>query len=148
MTKYERIVTAIPVASKWDLSDIEVRAAELGIDKNEFVIKAVDLLMNFDNDFLNYIKYFAEGMKLPEYLVIQNMIFFRKLDEEAQNEVFGSSTKMVEGFMSVTDEKGTRALTGKELEKHLKPMKIKQYKAQLEENEDRLESLRKMVETD
>ena len=127
MSKYERINVAIPVNNKWNLSDLEKRAEELGFDRNEFVLKAVNMMMNFDNDFLNYIKYYAEGLKIPEYLVIQNMVITRMADEEAQKEVHGKLTGFVEGFMSTIDDKGPRQITGLELKNILKDSKVREY---------------------
>jgi len=129
---YEKLQANIPVGAEFTIADIDEKAKELGIERTDLVIKAVEMYLNFDNDFLNYIKHFAQGMKVPEYLVIEIMIADKKIDEEAEVEVYGPIQKMVDGFSFVTDEKGTRVLRGKELEKYLKPMKIKKYKAQLE----------------
>ena len=42
MTKYERINVAIPVKNEWNLSNLEEKAVDCGMDKNKFV-----MLFNF-----------------------------------------------------------------------------------------------------
>lgn len=137
MSKYERINVAIPVNNKWNLSDLEKRAEELGLDRNEFVLKAVDMMMNFDNDFLNYIKHYADGLKIPEYLVIQNMIIKIMADKEAKTEVYGAHSEILDEFINVVDNKGARTLTGNELKKILKDRDLREYKKELKEIEER-----------
>lgn len=139
MSKYEKLQANIPGGSKWDLNAVDGRAKELGLDRSELIIKAVDLMMNFDNDFLEYIKYYAEGLKIPEYLVIQNMVITRMADEEAQKEVHGKLTGFVEGFMSTIDDKGPRQITGKELKNILKDLKVREYKKELAEIQARID---------
>lgn len=136
MSKYERVNTAIPVNNEWDLEDIDKRAKELGMSRNELILKAIDTFMNFDNDFLEYIKIQANGLHTPEYLVIQNFIITKIADQEARFEVYGETQEMVEGFIFVRDDKGTRVLTGNELKKILKDSKVRKYKNELKELEN------------
>ena len=139
MVKYERINTAIPVDNDWNLEDINKKAEEMGLDRNEFIIKAVDLLMNFDNEFLKYIEKYSKGLKIPRYLVIQNMIMKQIADKEAKKEVYGPTGEVLKEFTQVEDDKGARTLTGQELKKLLNDEYIKKYKAELAEDKAKRE---------
>ena len=48
MSKYTRINVAIPVNNKWSLEDIDNRADQLGMSRADFVLKAIDFLVNID----------------------------------------------------------------------------------------------------
>lgn len=133
MSKYEKLNTAIPVDNNWKLEDIDKKAKGLGMDRNQLVLKAVDMMMNFDDQFLTYIEKYSKGLKLPEWLVIQNLIMARIADKEALKEVFGPTGEVLKEFTQVEDDKGARTLTGQELKKLLKDEYIKKYKAELEE---------------
>lgn len=132
MSKYERLSSSIPVDNDWKLKDIEKKAEELKLDKNDFIIKAVDMLMNFDNEFIKYIEKYSKGLKIPEYLVIQNMIIKQMADKEAKKEVYGELQELLEEFMVIHDEKGPRTATGQELKKILKDKAVREYKKELE----------------
>lgn len=135
MSNYEKLQANIPANSKWNLEAADKRAKDLGLDRSELIIRGMELVMNFDKEFLDYIKYYAEGLQIPEYLVIQNMVIVRMADEEAQKEVYGDLGGMVEGFMSTIDKKGPRQITGKELKDILKDKYTREYKNQLKEVE-------------
>ena len=135
MSNYEKLQANIPANSKWKLEAADKRAKDLGLDRSELIIRGMELVMNFDKEFLDYIKYYAEGLQIPEYLVIQNMVIVRMADEEAQKEVYGDLDGIVEGFMSTIDKKGPRQITGKELKDILKDKYTREYKNQLKEVE-------------
>ena len=46
--KKEVIQARVPVNSEWGIDDLEAKAEELGMNKSEFIIKAVDFFINFD----------------------------------------------------------------------------------------------------
>lgn len=135
MSDKRRFSIVLPHDSDWTPEDINNKADNMGLSRNEFIVKAIDIFMNFDKEFLDYIKYYAEGLQIPEYLVIQNMVIVRMADEEAQKEVYGDLGGMVEGFLSTIDKKGPRQITGKELKDILKDKYTREYKNQLEEVE-------------
>lgn len=112
----EIIRATVPANNKWHTEDIEKKAADLGIDKGEFILKAVDMLLNFDETFYKKIQWYAEGLKIPEYMVIQNFIIDMIENNKAISEVWGSNHRVLPFFM-VEDDKGARTLTGDELRK-------------------------------
>ncbi len=141
--KYEKLQANIPVGADFTIEDIDQKAKGLGIERTDLIIKAVDMFINFDNEFLEYIKHYADGLKIPEYLVIQNFIIGMMADKEAKDEVFGPVGEILEEFIQVLDDKGPRTLTGAELKKQLKMLRVRKYKKELEEIEQR----RKLIES-
>lgn len=127
--KIQKLQANIPVDNKWSLEDVDKRAEELGLNRTQLILKAVDMMMNFDNDFIEYIKFYAEGLQIPEYLVIQNQVLKVQADREARAEVYGRHNQMLSEFRFVTDEKGTpRTITGAELKEQLKTERVGYYK--------------------
>ena len=116
MTKQERLQITIPSDNKWHTEDIEAKADELGMTRNEFIFKAIDLLYNMDTEVFKAIKDNAESLRVPEYIFIQNMIIDVLARSAAEFEVYGENKKrMLPQFMFVDDKEGLRTITGKEL---------------------------------
>lgn len=72
-----KINVRIPDGTGYGLSDIENRAKELGLNKSEFIMKAVDMMMNFDEEFYKKVQTYSKAAQIPEWLVIQNLIIER-----------------------------------------------------------------------
>lgn len=118
----EKLQVTIPSANKWHTEDIEAKAKELGMEKSEFILKAVDMMMNFDKEFYKRIKQYSEGLNAPEYIVIQNMIIKNMAMDSAKVETntWGGTDNLMVEFQAV-NEKGTiKMLTGEELFNTLK----------------------------
>nr|DAE48202.1 MAG TPA: hypothetical protein [Caudoviricetes sp.] len=118
----EILRATIPATNKWHTEDVEARAKELGMEKTEFILKAVDMMMNFDNTFFKKIQEYSAGLNTPEYMVIQNMIIKNMALDAAkvETDTWGGSDKLMSEFQAV-NEKGTiRMLTGEELFNNLK----------------------------
>lgn len=124
----EKLQVTIPASNKWHTEDIEEKAAHYGMEKSEFIMTAVDMMMNFDETFYKRIQGYSEGLHIPEWLVMQNMIIKRMADEAAEYEVFGPSGKVLDEFMLVGEGFKRRAITGEELFNNLK----QQYKVNYE----------------
>ena len=125
--KHETIRAVISPNNPWHLKDIDRKSKELGIDRYELIRQAVDMMMNFDRDFLDYIKTYEDALKIPKYLIIQNIIISKIADSEARIEVYGPKTQNIEGFIFLENEKGPKVLSGNELKEHLKSSKIEEY---------------------
>lgn len=123
----ERLQATIPNSNKWHNEDIEAKAKELGMEKSEFILNAVDMMMNFDEVFLKKIQRYSNGLHIPEWLVIQNMIIKRMADESAEFEVFGTGKRVLDEFVMAGDEDNHRTITGDELFNHLKKLYIQKY---------------------
>lgn len=116
--KVERLNTAIPKNNKWHEEDIRTKAAELDVKPSELVLKALDAALGFDNDFIKRITAYADALNVPLHIAIQNIIIDRWAREEAEDAVEPLPRIHLE-YLTVTDDKGTRMLTGEELRKHL-----------------------------
>lgn len=128
MADYKRITLVLPANSKWDAEDLAVKAEKFGMTKNEFMVKAIDMLYNFDDSFFNYINHYSKGLNIPEYMIMQNMIIKRMAAQDAKKEVYGSLNQILDEFLHVTDDKGTRTVTGEELYKILKDKEVQELK--------------------
>lgn len=135
----EIIRATVPANNNWHTEDLEAKATAMGMSKSDLILKAVDMMVNFDDDFLKYIKHYSDGLKIPEYMVIQNMIILRMGEEAAQREVHGSLRKSLDEFIHVIDDKGPRTLTGKELYTVVKNSKVEELKRQKEQHDKMME---------
>lgn len=135
----EIIRATVPANNNWHTEDLEAKATAMGMSKSDLILKAVDMMVNFDDEFLKYIKHYSDGLNIPEYLIIQNMIIWRMGEEAAQREVHGSLIKSLDEFIHVIDDKGPRTLTGKELYTVVKNSKVEELKRQKEQHDKILE---------
>ena len=127
MADYRRISFVLPTDSKWDAEALATKAKNLGMTRNELIVKAVDMFYNYDDEFLKYIKHYSDGLNIPEYLIIQNMIIKQIAKSQAKKKVWGAENRRLEEFIMVEDSKGSRMLTGQELLRALKDMYILNY---------------------
>lgn len=113
----EKLNFNIPADSKWTTADVEKRADDLGLqNKSDLMIKAVEMMVNFDLEFYKQIQRMADGLKIPEYLVMQNMI----INAQAKNEVYGGAGGVLVEFTARQADDGSyKMLTGDELKKML-----------------------------
>ncbi|SHH87085.1 hypothetical protein [Desulfosporosinus lacus] len=128
-----KINVRIPDGTGYGLSDIEAKAKKLGMNKSELIMKGVSMMMNFDEVFLKRIQGYSEGLHIPEWLVLQNMIIKRMADEAAHYEVYGNSTKLLDEFMLIGDGIERRSVTGEELFNSLKDQYVIKYERKLVE---------------
>lgn len=122
----ELISVRIPNGNKWNLKDIEEKSQKYGMEKSEFILAAIDMLMNFDEVFFKKIQSYAKGLNIPEYIVLQNMVINQFAKEAAEEAAYGPLRKVLHEFVHVTDEKGPRTLTGEELFNVLKDLHLQE----------------------
>lgn len=123
----ERLQSTIPNSNKWHNEDVEVKAKKLGMEKSEFILNAVDMMMNFDEIFFKRIQEYSNGLHIPEWLVIQNMIIKRMADEAAECEVFGQNGKVLDEFIMTGEGNKHETMTGEKLFNFLKDQSIQKY---------------------
>lgn len=116
----ERLQATIPNSNKWHNEDVEARAKQLGMEKSEFILNAVDMMMNFDETFFKKIQGYSEGLHIPEWLVMQNMIIKEMAKEAAEVATNTWRSKVLSEFMFVGEGFDKRTLTGEELFNQLK----------------------------
>lgn len=123
----ERLQTTIPNSNKWHNEDVELKAEKYGMSKKDFILNAVDMMMSFDEIFFKKIQKYSNGLHIPEWLVMQNMIIKRIADEAAETEVFGTHRRVLDEFMMMGEGSERKTTTGEELFNILKKIYIKKY---------------------
>lgn len=123
----EIIRATVPANNNWHTEDLEAKATAMGMSKSDFILKAVDMMMNFGSSFYDYIKGYAEGLHIPEWVVIQNLVIKQIAKSQAKKKVWGAENRRLEEFIMVEDSKGSRMLTDQELLRALKDMYILNY---------------------
>lgn len=129
MTKQtqERLQATIPQSSQWHVEDVVAKAKSLGIDKNTFILNAVEVALNTDNLVHSYIKKQSEGMNISPWLFSQNILIKRIADDDAFEEVFPGKFRTCIEFMHVAQGSVRTTVTGEILFKVLKDLYKEQY---------------------
>lgn len=109
----ELLSVRLPVNS-FTLEDVDKKASELGLTRSELVIKAVDMMLNFDKVFIEKAQHYSKGLHIPEWLVIQNMAIKRMVELDTHRKVWNAGNLLPE-FVFIDD----KAVTGSELIKRL-----------------------------
>lgn len=117
----ERLTLTIPTSNKWHTEDLEKKAESLGMTKGEFLLEAVNMMMSFDEEVIRHLESMTEGLHLPLWLVMQNMIIRRMAEKDAEYEV--GRTNILTEFAF----KDNKVLTGKELFQVIKENYIFQF---------------------
>jgi hypothetical protein len=131
MADYETL--SLKLTNNITLADIDKRAGEIGMSRSQFVNMALEMILSFDNELWQRISNYSEGLHIPEWLVIQNMLIKRFAEEAAHIEVWGPSTKMLDEFVNFDG----KTATGEELFNMLKQ------RAKKEEEREKIEVLLK-----
>ena len=109
----ELLSVRLPVNS-FTLEDVDKKASELGLTRSELVIKAVDMMLNFDKVFIEKAQHYSKGLHIPEWLVIQNMAIKRMVELDTHRKVWNAGNLLPE-FVFIDD----KTVTGSELIKRL-----------------------------
>ncbi len=127
--KKEVIQARVPVNSEWGIDDLEAKAEELGMNKSEFIIKAVDFFINFDPAIYLKLDIKAKGSNIPLWLYTQNKIIKEMAQSAAEYEAGKVSSKLTDEYIYLEDKEGVRLLTGMELYKELVELYSLSYKS-------------------
>jgi len=138
----EKLQVTIPLSNKWHNEDIEAKAKELGMDKSEFVLKAVDMMMNFDTETFQKIKEMGKGLNIPEWLIMQNLLINTFADKAANRDINGNKPELLKEIMGVYDGETYKLLTGEPLYNRLKESYIDEYQKE-KDNKELLDNFRK-----
>ena len=110
----EQIRATVPAGNPWHTEDIEAKAAKMGMDKSSFILSAVDMLYNMDQEILAEVEKYASALHLPAWLVMQNMVV-DQLTEYKALAMQGTPKTMLEFQAHVDDNGIPHTLTGKQL---------------------------------
>lgn len=128
-SKKEMIQARIPVNNEWDNDELAAKAKELGMNKSEFIVKAVDFFVNFDSATYLKLDIHANSLHIPLWLYIQNKLIKEMAQTAAELEVGKTTSKIVDDYILFEDEEGPRVLTGMELFNELKELYSLSYKS-------------------
>jgi hypothetical protein len=73
-------------------------AKALGISRNEMIIRAITLMVNFDKTFYKKLEKYSETVKVPMYLAIQNTLIKRWAQDNAKKAVWGTRKDLLLEF--------------------------------------------------
>ncbi len=119
MKKEKSTNTAIRISPS-EKEFLEKRSKEIGMTFTDLLKTGAMMYASFDPVFMEKISGMSEATKIPEYLVIQNMIIKRLADDAADQEVYGKRPRSLPEF-SFTEN---GPITGAELFEMLKARKI------------------------
>lgn len=80
-------------------------ASKLGMSRNEMILKAIGMMISFDKVFYKKLEAYSEKMKVPMWVVLQNMTIKRWAQDAAKTAVWGSNPEVLIEFS--TTETGT-----------------------------------------
>lgn len=133
MANREEVRAYIPEDNAWHDADMKAKADDLGMKKSDFILKAVDMMINFDLDFYKRIEQLAAGLQIPAYLVMQNMLIKDLAMKDARRAVYGSTGDVLDEFIFQDLGDGFKILTGADLEKALLEKYTREEKHKLDE---------------
>ncbi len=81
-----------------EVSLMDETAKALGISRNEMIIRAITLMVNFDTTFYKKLEKYSENVKVPMYLAIQNMIIKRWAQDNAKKVAWGTNREILLEF--------------------------------------------------
>lgn len=93
------------------LEQIDEVAKKYDLNRTEFVLKALEMLLGFDDFFLAELSRWAEGLHLPEWIIIQNMVLARFAKQDASETVYEEKSPALDEFQYTT----RNIITGREL---------------------------------
>jgi hypothetical protein len=80
-------------------------ASKLGMSRNEMILKAIGMMINFDKVFYKKLEAYSNKMKVPMWIALQNMTIKRWAQDAAKATVWGSNPEVLIEFS--TTEAGT-----------------------------------------
>ena len=81
-----------------EVSLMDETAKALGISRNEMIIRAITLMVNFDKTFYKKLEKYSETVKVPMYLAIQNTLIKRWAQDNAKKAVWGTNKDLLLEF--------------------------------------------------
>ena len=94
------------------LEELDLKAQIFGMNRTEFVMNALDMVLNFDEMFYKKIIKYSQGLNNPEWLVMQNIIICRMAHDHAKVKVWGATGETLREFVSIDDGEGYKTITG------------------------------------
>ncbi|KAJ49770.1 hypothetical protein BD780_000918 [Clostridium tetanomorphum] len=70
----------------------------LGISRNEMIVRAITMMVNFDTTFYKKLEKYSENVRVPMHLAIQNTIIKRWAQDNAKKTVWGTNKDLLLEF--------------------------------------------------
>lgn len=120
--------------AEFDLSEIDTVAESREMNRTEFVISAIDMSMNFDNDFVETIDRYSKALKMPPAAVIQALVTGWLARDAARTEFYGPLPERVFDEFAYHEVDGEIKPMGfHDLFNYLKSLEIQKLKQKKEE---------------
>lgn len=129
MAGYETL--SLKLTENLTLAEIDERAEKLNMNRSQFVNMALQMVTSFDLDFWNRIQKYSDGLHIPEWAIIQNMLIDRFAREEAWMAVFGKPNSKIDDFIFFNTPDGPALLTGSEFAEIKYEHYTRQFEAEL-----------------
>jgi hypothetical protein len=81
-----------------EVSLMDETAKSLGVSRNEMIVRAITLLVNFDTTFYKKLEKYSENVRVPMHLAIQNTIIKRWAQDNAKKAVWGTNKDLLLEF--------------------------------------------------
>lgn len=82
---------------------MDYTAQSLGMSRNEMILKAVTMMINFDKVFYNKLEAYSRKVKVPMWVALQNMIIKRWAQDAAKSAVWGTNPEILIEFSNTED---------------------------------------------
>lgn len=82
---------------------MDYTAQSLGMSRNEMILKAVTMMINFDKVFYNKLEAYSRKVKVPMWVALQNMIIKRWAQDAAKSAVWGTNPEILIEFSTTED---------------------------------------------
>lgn len=116
------MILQVRLPEKITLEKIDSKAMEFNQNRTDFVLNALNLMMNLDSEFLQTVTEESEKLNIPLWLYIQNSMIERAAQIEAEKELSGDNDVFLEEFIFTSQG----VLTGQALFDMLKERCIKE----------------------
>ncbi|MBD8046688.1 hypothetical protein [Clostridium faecium] len=81
-----------------EVSLMDETAKALGISRNEMIVRAITMMVNFDTTFYKKLEKYSDNVKVPMHLAIQNTIIKRWAQDNAKKAVWGTNRDLLLEF--------------------------------------------------
>ncbi len=130
-TNTETMTLRFTNAQRHNISDLDAKAAQLGLTRNQMAMKAIDLVLGMDADFLAAISLWSQQLGIEQSLMLENPTAEWFAELAARAEVFPGEQQVMPTFPLA----GNSVLRGKPFYEHRRAQFVAHFMAQKEEQE-------------
>jgi hypothetical protein len=109
--------------ASFTVADVDERAKQFNMSRSALIQMGLEFIMNFDPVLLDKINQLSKALKVPAWLVVQNMLIKRFAQDAARAEM-GQSRIVYDEFLFTSEG----VITGEELFEQIKQNEVKRLK--------------------